>query len=281
MTRLIWYVLLFLLSCIPGYFLLKYIYDKDTVEKESKSILTRCFCYGIASVFLAVMLEYFIDIPIESLFCKSKLYYVIHCFIGIALMEEGSKYLVLRLITWKNKEFNYIFDAVVYAAFISLGFATFENVLYVISGGGSVAILRAVSSVPAHFFFSIYMGLFYGISKRECVKERNNTKYIVLTILIPTLVHGVYDYLLYMATYSLLYLFSWIAILIILYVVTFVKIKNLSLSDSPLFSIYNNKDLINKESPNIVKYNNHNTYCTKCGRPMVGVFCSHCGYKIE
>lgn len=277
------YILL-LVAFLPAFFLLKYIYNKDTVEKEPKGLLVKCFAIGVATVFPAAILEIIIGKPIDFLFINSKLYYVITCFAGIALVEEGVKFIGLKLITWKDKEFNYIFDAVVYSVFVSLGFAAFENLFYIISDGSinfTTALMRAISAVPAHFFFSIYMGLFYGMYKWKSVKGEKCGIYKFYAILVPTLVHGVYDYLLYMAQIESIYVIVWIIILIGLYIYTFIKIKKMSLSDVPLFSVYNNEALVNNESPNINRYNNHNTYCTKCGRPMVGVFCSHCGYKIE
>lgn len=73
-------------------------------------------------------------------------------FIGVALVEELYKALFVYKKGYNNKAFNYMYDGIVYAVFTSLGFATLENILYVLEYGQSAALLRALVSVPAHAF---------------------------------------------------------------------------------------------------------------------------------
>lgn len=71
----------------------------------------------------------------------------------------------LHARTWRNPNFNYRFDGIVYAVFVSLGFAAFENIQYVLHYGLSVALPRAIFAVPGHMSFAVFMGLFYGRAK--------------------------------------------------------------------------------------------------------------------
>ena len=62
-----------------------------------------------------------------------KYYKIILAFAVVAVVEEGTKFLLMKLKTWKNPNFNYSFDGIVYAVSVSLGFAAFENIKYVMN----------------------------------------------------------------------------------------------------------------------------------------------------
>ena len=53
----------------------------------------------------------------------------------VGLIEEGCKFFFLYKKTWKNVNFNYTFDGIVYAVTVSLGFAAIENIIYVFNYG--------------------------------------------------------------------------------------------------------------------------------------------------
>ena len=93
-------------------------------------------------------------------------YVILLAFLVVAVVEEGCKFFFLYRRTWHDPNFNFRFDAIVYAVFVSLGFAAFENVKYVFSYGLSVALPRAILAVPGHMGFAVFMGIFYGRAKR-------------------------------------------------------------------------------------------------------------------
>ena len=64
----------------------------------------------------------------------------------VAFSEEGAKYFLLRRRTWHSAAFNCQFDGVVYAVFVALGFALWENISYVLMYGLSTALVRAIST---------------------------------------------------------------------------------------------------------------------------------------
>ena len=121
-------------------------------------------------------------------YVDGKIIYTVHQllenFIGIALVEEGLKLWVLLRLTKNNREFNSIFDGIVYAVFVSLGFAAFENVLYVLQYGFSNALMRAVTSVPGHTFFGVMMGYYYSFS-HIAVKTAEAEEYLKSIDAIP------------------------------------------------------------------------------------------------
>lgn len=88
-------------------------------------------------------------------------------FVIVAIAEESSKYFFLKKRTWNNPEFNCQYDGVVYAVFVSLGFALWENINYVLSYGFSTAIVRAITAIPGHACFGVFMGVFYGLARKQ------------------------------------------------------------------------------------------------------------------
>ncbi len=180
-------------SLLPVVILLFYIYKRDTFQKEPFPLLMKALLFGV----LAVV----IDIPVASVsqFIVPKVFSspgwdAFHAaFFSAAFPEEFCKLLMLYLCIWKNPHFDEYYDGVEYAAFVGLGFAGVENVLYVLQGGIGLAIGRGIFAVPAHFFFAIFMGYFFAMAR---FKYDNRKRYLFLAYIIPVILHGIYDFLL-------------------------------------------------------------------------------------
>ena len=185
-------------AVIPAVALLIYVYKQDRLEREPWSVIWRLGLFGAISTALAQITE---SIGIAGLpyitQAGSRAYYFVLCFIVVAISEEGFKYLILKLRTWRSPEFNCRFDGVVYACAVSLGFSLWENVMYVISYGMGTAIVRAVTAIPGHACFGVFMGAFYGSAKKHYVNGSFSESKLcrVLAIVVPVLLHGTYDYL--------------------------------------------------------------------------------------
>ncbi|MCI6892324.1 MAG: PrsW family glutamic-type intramembrane protease [Treponema sp.] len=117
---------------------------------------------------------------------------------GVALVEELSKWLVLMILVWRNNNFDYRYDGIVYATTASLGFAALENILYVVNFGTGVSIGRAIFAIPGHTTFGVFMGFFLSRAKTQELDNREFLKLILLlfSLAIPMLIHGCYDFLL-------------------------------------------------------------------------------------
>jgi RsiW-degrading membrane proteinase PrsW (M82 family) len=114
-----------------------------------------------------------------------------NAFFKVALVEEFSKFIFIRFILFRNKNFNEPFDGIVYAVMVGMGFATLENILYVFQYGFTTGVLRMFTAVPAHATFAILMGYFLGKAK---FSNRNKFMYSLMALVIATLFHGAYDY---------------------------------------------------------------------------------------
>ena len=117
----------------------------------------------------------------------------IKAFFVVALVEEFSKYIIVRYFAQPRLAFNEPYDGIMYAVMVSMGFAATENIMYVIQGGTEVAVLRAFTAVPAHATFGILMGYFMGKAKFSSNRIKLNLASLGLAIFF----HGAYDFFLF------------------------------------------------------------------------------------
>ncbi|MBR4211806.1 MAG: PrsW family intramembrane metalloprotease, partial [Oscillibacter sp.] len=159
---------------------------------------------------------------------------VVDNFIMTALVEEGGKYFVLKRVTWRSPEFDYVFDGIVYAVVVSLGFATIENILYLLDGDLSTAIMRAVFSVPGHAIDGIYMGSFYGLAKRfdTTGHPRKCRASLRRALWVPVLIHGFYDFCLSAEDAVLIGVF--LVFEIVITILAFRRVRKFSREDAPV-----------------------------------------------
>ena len=178
------------LALAPGIAIGIYIYLKDKHEREPLGLLLISFMYGVLST--AVTLS--ISLPLEYIVSFNETN-VVHqfgnAFFKVALVEEFSKFIFIRFILYRNKNFNEPFDGIVYACMVGMGFATLENILYVFQYGAPTGILRMFTAVPAHATFAVLMGYFLGKAK---FTHRKEIYYSIVALLVATAFHGAYDY---------------------------------------------------------------------------------------
>ena len=180
-------------AVLPAIFLLVHVYRADKLEKEPAPLLISLVLYGIAATFIALVLERAGSFLLGLWFEEGSVAYNAIMYFGIvAFSEEGAKYFLLRRRTWHSAAFNCQFDGVVYAVFVALGFALWENISYVLMYGLSTALVRAVTAVPGHACFGVFMGVWYGLAKRLHGQGRDSASKLcrVLALLLPALLHG-------------------------------------------------------------------------------------------
>ena len=221
-------ILLFL-ALLPVILILIYIYKKDKVEKEPWGLIIKLLVFGAISCIPASFMESFVD-HMGPQFPEGSLgYAVTMAFLSAALCEEICKFGFLWLGSWRHPEFGYRFDGIVYGVATALGFAALENVLYVFQFGFETAIIRAVMAVPLHAFCGLFMGIFYGAAKKASIDGKSSLKYFVLALIVPMMIHGIYDTLAFMAdpTASII-LFAFV---IAMYIVSIIWVRRFSRDD--------------------------------------------------
>jgi RsiW-degrading membrane proteinase PrsW (M82 family) len=207
-----------LASLAPVLIILFYIYFRDKYDKEPLGLLLKALLMGIVVVIPVIFIERLLmNLMPQSNKVAAAAY---HAFVVAGSTEELFKFLALYLLVWKSPSFNEKFDGIVYAVFVSLGFAGVENLLYVMDGGMQTAMTRALTAVPAHAIFGITMGYYLGIARMY--KELKGP-YLARALLVPILLHGIYDFILMVEVGWLLLLF--IPYVIALYIMGMKKMK--------------------------------------------------------
>jgi RsiW-degrading membrane proteinase PrsW (M82 family) len=212
---------LLIISLAPVFIIAGYVYFRDKYEKEPLRLLLFALFAGALTVIPILFLESFLAKFADVL--SGLLAAAWNAFAVAAFSEELFKFIALYLLIWKSPDFNEKFDGIVYAVFVSLGFAALENVLYVTGNGFANGIMRAITAVPAHAIFGVTMGFYFGMAKFY-EKERAQLKRKAL--LLPMLLHGIYDFILFTG-YAWLTIF-FVGFLVYLYISGLKRMKKLS-----------------------------------------------------
>ena len=227
------------LAVLPGLFLIVYIYNLDKQEKEPVGLLLKLTGLGALTVISAMLLEMLGSHILPIFFTpNTTLYAFIECFFVVAMAEEAGKYFVLKKFAWNDKNFDYMFDGIVYGVCVGLGFAIVENISYVMQYGIGNAITRAVTAIPGHATFGIYMGWYMACAKHYLAKGDSGRAKSNLTksFVVPVLLHGFYDFCLF--ANSTMWTLIFFVFIIILYWKTFRMVKKLAATDKPIGDSY-------------------------------------------
>jgi len=193
--------IVFIAAILPAIVLIVHIYNRDKWQKEPPRQLFKAFVYGVGSAMIVLLLPAFGVVsttPGTSISAQ-----IGNAFSTAAIPEEMAKLFMLWLFLRRCKEFDEHMDAIVYAVCVGMGFAATENILYLFSNLENwlgTGIMRALISVPAHFFFAIIMGYYYSLAHFRIGKNR--TVDAVMTLLLPVIAHGIFDALLFVAAMS-------------------------------------------------------------------------------
>ena len=267
-------------AILPVIVLCSYIYKKD-VNREPNSVLRILFLYGCLTCIPIFFLEVFIQHIYSLEETTSFLGLFINVFVSIALVEESFKWLVVKKFGYNIREFDEIYDTIVYSVFASLGFACVENVLYVFSNGLVNAFLRAFTSVPGHTCFGVIMGYYLSRAKLNEIngKRAEAKENMFYSIFIPSILHTLYDaILLYsVAIESFLYVLLFLLFLVVMFLVSFRIVNKVSSEQKKLYtSMEDNHDFDILHS-SIGQFH----YCPRCGNSVDGCnYCSSCGKKV-
>ena len=194
-------IILIALAILPVIVLATFVYIKDKFEKEPFRMLAKAFFFGCLSVIPAILIEQALSYAFFYMGGEAAPGYVTGIYNGFIVAgctEELCKLALLSLAVWKAPDFNEYFDGIVYAAFVSLGFAGLENIMYVFNQEnfevslmtGSV---RAILSVPGHFLFAVVMGYYFALAKFNPAERGSN---LFKAFFYPMLLHGIFDALL-------------------------------------------------------------------------------------
>lgn len=187
-----------ILAVAPGLLIAYYIYWRDRHQSEPHTRLIFAFIVGGLSTYPAIKMEEYGISVLEIVPSEDLWQTFLFSFFVIGLAEEGAKLWFLRAFIVPQKDFNEPLDGIVYSIMISMGFATLENIIYIIyrEGGAAVGLMRMFTAVPAHAGFAIIMGYFVGLSRFAPTKKRA-VWYLAWALILPMTIHGLYDFFIF------------------------------------------------------------------------------------
>ncbi|GGA85705.1 PrsW family intramembrane metalloprotease [Puia dinghuensis] len=182
------------LAVAPGIAVCLFIYSLNKYGKESMRHLVIAFILGMAATLPALLVQLMAEDVRTEPWRHSIVSYIWYAFAVVALSEEGSKFLVLRLYAYPKRDFREPFDGVVYGVMIGMGFATVENIEYVRQFGLETGVSRFFLAIPAHAAFAVLMGYLVGRAKFE---RGRSFGLLVKGLLVAVLFHGSFDFFLF------------------------------------------------------------------------------------
>jgi RsiW-degrading membrane proteinase PrsW (M82 family) len=184
----IWLILLIALA--PGLFWLWFFYRQDVYEPEPLSLVAKMYFLGMVAAAIALFLEnIFVPFIPDFLFPA----------LAVPVTEELAKFTMVVLFVYRDAEFDEPMDGIVYATATALGFATLENLLYVLPVQSLSSLVvsgsfRAILSVPGHAIFAVFWGYGLGIAKFRPPGKK--IAIVAAGLILAIIVHGFFNLLL-------------------------------------------------------------------------------------
>ena len=196
------YFFCIILGFIPSVAWLLFYLQKD-VHPESKGMILKIFFYGMLIAVIAAVIEIEISAAFTILGDKlvktfPALFFIFYHFIIIALVEEFSKFLIVKEKVINDPEFDEPVDVMLYMIIVALGFATLENLLVLFPGKSPFLFQEAVAVITFRFIGATFLhalcsgvlGYFLALSIFE---PKKRFRLIVQGIVVATILHGFFN----------------------------------------------------------------------------------------
>jgi RsiW-degrading membrane proteinase PrsW (M82 family) len=206
-------IILLIIAITPGLGVAVFIYIKDKYDPEPIRTLVMSFVMGIMAFGLTMGLSIFFE-PFTQFDRTDLVQQIFKAFFIVAFIEELSKFFFLRGLLYYHKDFDEPLDGIIYSVMIGMGFATAENILYIFyaGGGGTTAIVRMFTAIPAHGCFAILLGYFIGRAK--FAPTTHEKLFSIVGLLIAVLFHGTYDYFLFISYMPKVWIWSFVSLFV-------------------------------------------------------------------
>jgi RsiW-degrading membrane proteinase PrsW (M82 family) len=185
-------IILLTVAIAPSLALFSYFYLRDQFAEEPSKLLFQSFIYGAVLTFPILFIQYVFEF--EGVFHHPFIQKVLFS----SIMEEFFKWLVLIIAVYRHVDFEDPYDGILYGASVSLGFATVENVLYLMEFGLETAFIRAFLPVSSHALFGVVMGYYLGRAK--FTKSSNGPIWLTWAFASSVVLHLAYNTILYTNT---------------------------------------------------------------------------------
>lgn len=164
---------LVLVSFAPGLFWLWLFLRQDKIRPEPRRLIALTFVLGCISTVPAGLGNYIFgaDTLLEG--TPHLLSVVTAMALVVGPVEELCKFGAVRLGPYRSLYFDEPVDGLVYASAASLGFASLENLFYVLQFGPEVMVVRAPLSTVGHLVFGSIWG--FALGQYYITGERRRT----------------------------------------------------------------------------------------------------------
>jgi RsiW-degrading membrane proteinase PrsW (M82 family) len=180
----------------PAIFWIFYFYYKDRFRPEPIIYLGLTYIFGILTAFACARFYTIlplIGLPDDPSFMMGS-YRIQFLFYSIGvtgIVEEFFKFLPFLVIIATFKCFDEKIDGIVYASVIALGFASYENMGYLVYMSGFELFGRAITSPLTHTIFSSIWGYTVGNAR---IHKKPILKASVTGILLAAFFHGIFNF---------------------------------------------------------------------------------------
>ncbi len=180
----------------PALFWAGYHYYHDRHQPEPLHYLLLTYVLGIGAGYLGTLsyqglAHIGLNVDVFDLAETNKLGLLLYSVFVIGVVEELIKFLPFWFICIRLRHFDESIDGIVYASFIALGFATYENYHYLQILSGYEALGRSVASPMVHILFSSIWGYLYG---RAMMRDKPRWPAALMGVALAAVVHGLYDF---------------------------------------------------------------------------------------
>ena len=192
------YLLFLFFGFVPSIIWLAFYLRKDA-HPEPNSVIRKVFFWGMLATLPAIALE----LALRSLFSflpfSEGVILILYIFLGVALVEEILKFLVVRFAVYKDKALDEPVDVMLYMIIAALGFAAFENILILFGLGASSPIssilaLTLVRLVGATLLHALASGAFGYFLARSFFDTKKKYLYVAVVLFVATLLHGLFNF---------------------------------------------------------------------------------------
>ncbi|MCM3088204.1 Membrane proteinase PrsW, cleaves anti-sigma factor RsiW, M82 family [Bhargavaea ginsengi] len=177
--------MLLTVAIAPGLALFSYFYLRKQIHKDPSRSLLQTYVYGMMLTFPILFIQYVFDE--ERVFGSA----FINDVLFTSGLEEFFKWLVLLVVVYSHVDFEDPYDGILFGASVSLGFATVENILFLLTFGMDEALIRALLPVSSHALFGVVMGYYLGRAK--FVEESGTKPMLFLSFFAAFGLHFVYN----------------------------------------------------------------------------------------
>lgn len=187
---------LLFIAIAPGIALSLGIYLNDRYDKEPVDLLFKVFLLGCLSIIPTIIVERILS---RFNIFTGLLWPLYTSFVVAGFTEELFKRGAVLMSAFKSPYFNEKLDGIVYCAFSALGFATIENISYVVfryPTNPYIGVSRALLSVPAHMLFAVTMGYYLSLAKYCELEPGKCREYMRKSLIMPIILHGIFDFIL-------------------------------------------------------------------------------------